>query len=205
MLSFFLTTPLIEIVLADLNKIIHSSRIGGSFNFILNPETVNWLSNHYSNQDANNPRAQSHNIISLVTLLKAYPLLEPQIFTTRGTEFNLLKIFSTGYGVVSSNVDSLANLTRFQLKFISKDKSELQTFRLVDSLSLTTKHFTNFVAVSSSNLELESITQILSEQNIGFRVVGTIVEEDFARLFNKQNTGLFNDKFLKSVIHKYGI
>ena len=202
MLSFFLTTPLIEIVLGDLNKIIHSSHIGGSFNFILNPETENWLFNHFSNQDANNPGAQSHNIISLVTLLKAYPPLEPQVFTSRGTESNLLKIFSTSYDAVSSNVNSLENLTGFQFKFISKEKSAFRTLDILSSLSKDNERFTNFVAVSGSNLELEGITQILSEQNIDFGVINAIEEDDFSRLLNKEDTGLFNGKFL-TIIHKY--
>ena len=143
--------------------------------------------------------------MSLVTLLKTQSFLEQYFFTTCGVESNLLNIFSASYDVISSSSDSIENLSGFQLKFISKDKSEFRTSDLISNLVEGNKRFSNFIAISGTNPKLEGITQILSEKNINFGIIDVILEEDLVGLPKKKEIQLFNDKFLKSVLHKYDI
>ena len=85
MLNFFLTVSSIEVVLSDLNRIIHSIHLGAFPSFGLQKQTIEWLVNHYSNQDKNNFFAQSHNIISLITLLKTSTFVDSHFRRCRKT------------------------------------------------------------------------------------------------------------------------
>jgi len=203
MLNFFLTTPIIEIILSDLNKIIHSPHVGGSFNFILNPETINWLAIHYSNQDRHHPMGQSHNIISLVTLFKTYGFFEPQqVFTTRGLEFNLLRITGHSFDTLSTSSTHLENLSGFQFKFFTNAKSIGSAFSTIESLQPCTEHFQNFVTLSSSNPNIEPICEMLSEKRIGFGVINQVEEVDLSKLVCKEETMAFNCSFLNRITYK---